>query len=94
MRIVDDLIAPELACECRQWLLSQTLVFGWKAHTEAPGVFWHRNFVLPGVHPHHYEAGAWNPAMTYEAFVASGSPLRVLIPMDGPADGALIARMF
>ena len=50
MRIVDDLIEPELACECRQWLLSQTLVFGWKAHAEAPGVFWHRNFVLPGTH--------------------------------------------
>ena len=26
--------------------------------------------------------------------VASGSPLRVWIPMDGPADGALIARVF
>ena len=26
--------------------------------------------------------------------VAPGSPLRVWIPMDGPADGALIARMF
>jgi putative protease len=26
--------------------------------------------------------------------VAAGSPLRVWIPMEGPADGALIARMF
>ena len=26
--------------------------------------------------------------------VASGNPLRVWIPMDGPADGALIARVF
>ena len=26
--------------------------------------------------------------------VAPGSPLRVWIPMEGPADGALIARMF
>ena len=75
MRIVDDLIAPELASECRQWLLSQTLVFGWKAHAEAPGVFWHRNFVLPGTHRHHYDEGAWRPERTFEAFVAQGSPL-------------------
>jgi len=26
--------------------------------------------------------------------VAPGSPLRVWIPMNGPAEGALIARMF
>jgi putative protease len=26
--------------------------------------------------------------------VASGSPIRVWIPMEGPAEGALIARMF
>jgi putative protease len=26
--------------------------------------------------------------------VAPGSPLKVWIPIDGPADGALIARMF
>ena len=70
MRIVDDLIEPELACECRQWLLSQTLVFGWKAHAEAPGVFWHRNFVLPGSRPHHYDSKAWHPEMTFERLLA------------------------
>ena len=75
MRIVDDLIAPEQASECRQWLLSQTLVFGWKAHAEAPGVFWHRNFVLPGTHKHHYDPGAWSPELTLDAFVARGGPM-------------------
>ena len=75
MQIVDDLIDPELAAECRQWLLSQNLVFGWKAHANAPGAFWHRNFVLPGKHNHHYDAGAWQPERTFDAFVAQGGPL-------------------
>jgi len=75
MQIVDDLIEPELAAECRQWLLNQNLVFGWKAHARAPGVFWHRNFVLPGKHNHHYDAGAWQPERTFDAFVAQGGPL-------------------
>ncbi len=75
MQIVDGLIEPELTAECRQWLLSQNLVFGWKAHAKAPGVFWHRNFVLPGKHNHHYDAGAWQPEHTFDAFVAQGGPL-------------------
>jgi len=75
MQIVDGLIEPELAAECRQWLLNQNLVFGWKAHAKAPGVFWHRNFVLPGKHNHHYDAGAWQPEHTFDAFVAQGGPL-------------------
>ena len=29
-----------------------------------------------------------------EISVASGSPLRVWIPLDGPAEGALLARLF
>jgi len=75
MQIVDDLIDPELAAECRQWLLSQNLVFGWKAHANAPGAFWHRNFVLPGKHNHHYDARAWQLERTFDAFVAQGGPL-------------------
>lgn len=75
MQIVDGLIEPELAAVCRQWLLSQNLVFGWKAHANAPGVFWHRNFVLPGKHNHHYDAGAWQLERTFDAFVAQGGPL-------------------
>lgn len=75
MQIVDGLIEPELAAECRQWLLNQNLVFGWKAHAKASGVFWHRNFVLPGKYNHHYDAGAWQPERTFDAFVAQGGPL-------------------
>jgi hypothetical protein len=75
MQIIDGLIESDLAAECRQWLLSQNLVFGWKAHNDAPGVFWHRNFVLPGTHNHHYDPGAWQPERTFDAFVAHGGPL-------------------
>lgn len=78
MQIIDGLIEPDLAAQCRQWLLSQNLVFGWKAHTNAPGVFWHRNFVLPGTHNHHYDPGAWQPERTFDAFVAHGGPLALV----------------
>ena len=75
IHVHDNPVSPELCDAARVWLMDQNPIFGWRAHAKAQGVFWHRNFVLPGVHPHHYEAGAWNPAMTYEAFVSSGSPL-------------------
>ena len=31
--------------------------------------------MLPGSHQHHYDDGAWNPDLSYEAFSASASPL-------------------
>jgi hypothetical protein len=75
INVHDNPVSPELCEAARIWLLSQSPIFGWRAHASALGTFWHRNFVLPGTHLHHYDQGAWNPAMTYEAFVAADSPL-------------------
>lgn len=75
IHVYDNPVSPEVCEAARIWLLSQSPIFGWRAHAKASGSFWHRNFVLPGTHPHHYDQGAWNPAMTYEAFVTAGSPL-------------------
>lgn len=75
MQMVDDLIEPSLAAQCRQWLLGQALVYGWKAHANASGVFWHRNFVLPGTHKHHYDPEVWRSELSFDAFMAQGGPL-------------------
>ena len=75
INVYDNPVSPELCETTRAWLLAQSPIFGWRAHAKAPGVFWHRNFVLPGSHQHHYDDGAWNPDLSYEAFSASASPL-------------------
>lgn len=75
INVYDNPVSPELCEVTRAWLLSQSPIFGWRAHANAPGVFWHRNFVLPGIHQHHYDDDAWNSELSYEAFCASKSPL-------------------
>ncbi len=81
MKIVDNPVPYSLLVACRQWLLGQTAVFGWKAFREASGVFWHRNFVLPGTHYHHYDEGAWTPELSYEAFLNNSGPLAEVAEM-------------
>ena len=75
MKILDDFIDAKLASQTRCWLLGQPLVYGWKAHSGSAGVFWHRNFVLPGIYKHHYDDGAWRHDLTFEAFLREASPL-------------------
>lgn len=75
MKILDDFIDAGLAAQTRSWLLGQPLVYGWKAHSSSAGVFWHRNFVLPGTHKHHYDDGAWRHDLTFAAFLREQSPL-------------------
>jgi len=75
MQVADDVIDGELFIAAREFLQSQTSIYGWQAHKGAPGVFWHRNFVLPGKYEHHYEAGVWSPDKSYAGFVQTQSPL-------------------
>jgi SM-20-related protein len=75
MQVVDEAIEPALAHATTAWLSGQTLRFGWKARSESAGTFWHRNYVLPGIHPHHYDNRAVDVAMTFERFVDANTPL-------------------
>lgn len=78
MEVHDNLFAPEELESLRAWLLGQPLIHGWRAHSQAPGSFWHRNFVLPGSRPHHYDSKAWHPEMTFERLLAEESPLSIV----------------
>lgn len=75
MEVHDNLFTLEELAALRTWLLNQPLIHGWKAHGNAPGSFWHRNFVLPGSRRHHYDALAWHPELTFERLLAEASPL-------------------
>jgi SM-20-related protein len=73
--VADQVVDPLLARATADWLCAQPLRFGWKARADSPGTFWHRNFVLPGTHPHHYDASTVDPAMSFERFVMGGGVL-------------------
>ena len=75
MEIVDEAIDPVLTDATTAWIAGQTLLFGWKARHDSSGTFWHRNYVLPGIHSHHYEDRAVDPTMTFERFVDADTPL-------------------
>ena len=74
INVYDNLASPGLFEAARAWLLAQSPIFGWRAHAQAPGTFWHRNFVLPGTHQHHYDDGAWNSDLSYESFLKNSGP--------------------
>jgi Rps23 Pro-64 3,4-dihydroxylase Tpa1-like proline 4-hydroxylase len=78
MQVVDDLVDPHLAKASREFIAATPSLYGWKAHSSASGSFWHQNHVLPGIYEHHYDDGTWNPELSYDAFVKSGSPLSVV----------------
>lgn len=71
----DNLFTPDELATLRAWLLNQPIIHGWKAHGNAPGSFWHRNFVLPGSRRHHYDALVWRPDLTFDRLLAEDSPL-------------------
>jgi Rps23 Pro-64 3,4-dihydroxylase Tpa1-like proline 4-hydroxylase len=75
MQVHDKAIPDGIAEATRGWLMSQSMLHGWRAHAGAPGCFWHRNFVLPGTYEHHYDEGAWSPRLSYSALCDQRSPL-------------------
>ena len=75
MEITDGLIDRHQLLSLRSWILGQPLIHGWRAHGNAPGTFWHRNFVLPGSHMHHYDPGAWHPDLTFAQLLSASTPL-------------------
>ena len=75
MEITDGLIDRHQLLSLRSWILGQPLIHGWRAHGNAPGTFWHRNFVLPGSHMHHYDPGAWHPDLTFAQLISASTPL-------------------
>lgn len=75
MEITDGLIDRHQLHSLRSWILGQPLIHGWRAHGNAPGTFWHRNFVLPGSHKHHYDPGAWHPDLTFAQLLSASTPL-------------------
>lgn len=75
MEITDGLFDRHQLLSLRSWILGQPLIHGWRAHGNAPGTFWHRNFVLPGSHMHHYDPGAWHPDLTFEQLLSASTPL-------------------
>lgn len=75
MEVIDGLIDHSQLLSLRSWILGQPLIHGWRAHGNAPGTFWHRNFVLPGSHKHHYDPGAWQPELTFEQLLKAPTTL-------------------
>lgn len=75
MKVIDNLVPMSSVWSFIEWLNSQPLLYGWSAHKDAPGKFWHRNFVLPGAYANHYDAQAVKHEMTYEHFLKQGGPL-------------------
>jgi Rps23 Pro-64 3,4-dihydroxylase Tpa1-like proline 4-hydroxylase len=75
MQVFDDWIDHDRLLNLRSWILGQSLIHGWRAHKNAPGTFWHRNFVLPGSHQHHYDPGAWHPHLTLDQLLKTSTPL-------------------
>jgi SM-20-related protein len=78
MKIHDGAIAPSLVLAFNQWLQGQALIYGWKARRDAPGQFWHRNYVLPGTYEHHCDQEAVQQELTFERLVAQGTPLSMV----------------
>ena len=76
MEVIDDLIDRNHLLSLRSWILGQPLIHGWRAHSNSPGTFWHRNFVLPGSRKHHYDPGAWHPNLTFEHLLSTSTPLK------------------
>jgi hypothetical protein len=59
-----------------KWFEQTPLLPGWKARKDAPGNFWHRNFVLDGnSFKHHYDPRAVSPNLTHQALLEQGTPL-------------------
>lgn len=75
MKIHDGLIPPELNAQFNDWLHSQPLLFGWKGHRDAPGQFWHKNYVLPGTFENHYDQAAVQSDLNFDSLINAGGPL-------------------
>jgi hypothetical protein len=95
-RIHDNVVASDLHHTTFKWLGVQTLLYGWKARKDSSGQFWHRNFVLPGKYEHRYDAPAVSAHMTFERFVAEGTPLSAVTKhmSDRFFDGKALTRVW
>lgn len=94
--VYDDLVDGQLARATFEWLTRQTMLFGWRARDDSQGVFWHRNYVLPGTYEHHYDPAAVDPAADFGAFVAAQTPLSVVAKLvsDRFFDGHDLTRVW
>jgi Rps23 Pro-64 3,4-dihydroxylase Tpa1-like proline 4-hydroxylase len=75
MKILDELIPKTLIEPFNTWIASQSLAYGWMAHKDAPGRFWHRNYVLPGIVKNHYSPEVVNTELSYENLLLSNTPV-------------------
>lgn len=75
LQVIDNAMGAQACAAFCHWLQSQPLLHGWRARADAPGKFWHRNFVLPGAHENHYDRAAVNPARTFERLLLEDTPL-------------------
>lgn len=75
MELSDDLMGKEFCLEFCQWLSCETLLFGWKAHKENPGTFWHRNYVLSAEFNNHYDPNALKNPLSYQRLLSTDSPI-------------------
>lgn len=81
LTVIDNATSPELCERFRTWLQGQTLIYGWKASRKSPGKFWHRNYVLPGMHKHHYDDEAVSSDLTFELLMTMNTPLSEVAKM-------------
>jgi len=75
LQVIDDAIPQELYMECVDWLKNVAMLHGWRATGNAPGSFWHRNFVLDGSFKNHYTPDAVSQTLRHQDLMAQDIPL-------------------
>lgn len=78
MKIIDNLTDEQFVVAFRNWLDTQTLLYGWKAKKGSKGSFWHKNFVLVDKYKNHYDKDPLASQLTFEKLIKESTPVASL----------------